>query len=64
MVRKVLHGLKNETYKKKIHWFLSLTPTQRYSRMLEISSLAKSNYKRIKLNDRRPFKTIQILKQI
>ena len=60
---RILYGLNNETYKTKVRWFLSLSPTQRYLRMLEISSLAKGNYKRLKENDRKPFKTVQILKQ-
>ena len=60
---RILYGLKNETYEKKVRWFLSLSPTQRYLRMLEIVSFAKSNRKRMKPNDRRPFKTVQILKQ-
>lgn len=60
---RILYGLKNESYKKKVQWFLSLTPTQRYLRMLEVASFAKFTHKRTKPNDKRPFKTIQILRQ-
>ncbi len=61
---KVLYGLKNEKYRAKVRWFLSLSPTQRYARMLEIASFAKLNDKRIKQHAKRPFNTIQVLKQI
>ena len=60
---RILYGLKNESHKKKVRWFLSLTPTQRYIRMLEIASFAKLHHKPIKQNDKKPFKTIQILKR-
>lgn len=61
---KVLYGLRNERYEKKFRWFLSLTPTQRYIRMLEIASFSKLNHRDIKRYDKRASKAVQILKQI
>lgn len=58
---KVVYGLKNEKYEDKLKWFLSLSPTQRYIRMLEMASFSKLKNKRRRLKDRRAFKTVQIL---
>lgn len=60
---KVRYGLKNESSKKKIAWFRTLSPTERYERMLEIASFSEINRKIKRQNDRGPFKTIQVLKQ-
>ncbi len=61
--KKILYGFKHETLEAKIKWMLSLSVAKRYESNIgfaEFMRMARKN--RSCLDDRRPFKTVQVLK--
>lgn len=59
----VFYGLKYENLWEKTKWFLSLTPTQRYSSLVSMQELFFASNPSLKKENesRKSFKTIQFI---
>jgi len=59
----ISHSFKKESMWEKAKWFLGLSLTDRYKTSFGIAELYGIIHKGKETHDRRPFKTIQVLKR-